>query len=186
MRSDFCIRLATEELTVYDGECENWSVQLIDTGAETQTGGRIKCLAKWLGREDFLLTYGDGVANVDINRLVKYHQSSGRLATITAVRPPSRFGDIVLNGSEVSHFHEKPQVGEGWINGGYFVLNPKVLDYIKDDTTVWEKEPLQKLTEEGQLGAYRHESFWQCMDTLREKQILEDLWSSGKAPWRVW
>ena len=186
MRSDFCIQLASEELTVYDGECENWSVQLIDSGVQTQTGGRIKRLSKWLKDEDFLLTYGDGVSNVDINQLVHHHQTSGKLATVTAVRPPSRYGDILINGNDVSSFHEKPQVGEGWINGGFFVLNPKILDYIEGDDIAWEKEPLQKLANDGQLSAYRHEGFWQCMDTIREKQLLEDLWNAGKAPWRMW
>jgi glucose-1-phosphate cytidylyltransferase len=186
MHSNFKIQLATEDITVYDGECENWSVQLVDTGAYTQTGGRIKRLSKWLKDEEFLLTYGDGVANIDINQLVNFHKSSNKLATVTAVHPPSRFGDIMFEGNNVAQFHEKPQVSEGWINGGFFVLNPTVFDYIEGDQIVWEKEPLQRLAKDNQLSAYRHEGYWQCMDTIREKQLLEDLWISGKAPWKVW
>jgi glucose-1-phosphate cytidylyltransferase len=186
MRNDFSINLMTEEVSVANGLCEDWTVHLVNTGAQTQTGGRIKRLSKLLENEDFMLTYGDGVANIDIGQLVKYHQASGKLATVTAVRPPSRFGDIVLDGNEVSNFHEKPQVGEGWINGGFFVFNPRIFDYIDGDDSILEKEPLKKLTAEGQLTAYKHEGFWQCMDTIREKQLLEDLWNSGQAPWRLW
>lgn len=185
-RNDFSINLRSDDITIHDGACEDWTVHLIDTGADTQTGGRLKRLKPWLSDGTFMLTYGDGVADVDIARLASFHRQSGCLATVTAVRPPSRFGDIELQEGIVTSFHEKPQVGEGWINGGYFVLEPRVLDYIDGDQTLWEKQPLQTLARDGQLSAYRHAGFWQCMDTIREKQLLEDLWNSGNAPWKVW
>jgi glucose-1-phosphate cytidylyltransferase len=185
-RNNISINLRSNDITIHDGDCEDWTVHLVDTGANTQTGGRIKRLEPWLDDEPFMLTYGDGVADIDIQRLVNYHQQSGCLATVTSVRPPSRFGNIELQNGVVTSFHEKPQVGEGWINGGYFVLNPKVLDYIDGDQTILEKEPLQTLAKEGQLSAYQHDGFWQCMDTIREKQLLEELWNSGNAPWKVW
>ncbi len=186
LRNDFCIDLGTGDLTIYDGNCEDWKIHVIDTGANTQTGGRIKRLSRWLMNEPFMLTYGDGVADIEIPRLLKDHQEHGQLATVTAVRPPSRFGDIVFDGERVQSFHEKPQVGEGWINGGFFVLEPEALDYIAGDETGWENEPLHNLAYDGQLAAYRHDGFWQCMDTIREKQLLENLWNTGKAPWKVW
>jgi glucose-1-phosphate cytidylyltransferase len=133
-----------------------------------------------------MMTYGDGVCNVDLERLVAFHRSHGRLATVTAVRPPARFGGLEFSGDQVLRFTEKPQLGEGWINGGYFVLEPEVLDYIEGDLTHWEREPLERLAREGQLMAYRHEEFWQCMDTIRDKRLLESLWASGKPPWKVW
>jgi glucose-1-phosphate cytidylyltransferase len=164
----------------------DWIVNLIETGEDTQTGGRIKRLGPFIGRETFMLTWGDGVSNVDLDRLVAFHRSHGRLATVTAVRPPARYGRLDLEGDRVARFAEKPQLSEGWINGAFFVLEPEVLDYIDGDQTVWEKEPLERLAEEGQLMAYRHDAFWQCMDTLREKFILEELWQKGAAPWKVW
>lgn len=164
----------------------DWTVHLVETGDETQTGGRIKRLAPYIGRETFLLTWGDGVSNVDLDRLVAFHKSHGRLATVTAVRPPARYGRLDIEGDRVAHFAEKPQLSEGWINGAFFVLEPAVFDYIEGDHIVWEKEPMERLAAEGQLMAYRHDGFWQCMDTLREKYILEELWQSGKAPWKVW
>lgn len=187
LRNDFCIDLASGRMMIYDGNCEDWRVHLIDTGATTQTGGRIKRLSHLLqGSEPFMLTYGDGVADINIAELLRFHQKHGQLATVTAVRPPSRFGDIEFIGDKVKSFHEKPQVGEGWINGGFFVLEPKILDYIDNDEVVFENEPLRTLAGDDQLAAYRHNGFWQCMDTIREKQLLENLWTNGKAPWKVW
>lgn len=164
-----------------------WNVHLVDTGVNTQTGGRIKRLGSWLGDDShFLMTYGDGLGDVDLKALLAFHMAHGKLATITAVRPPSRFGGLALEGDQVVRFAEKPQTGEGWINGGFFVLDRRVLDYITGDSTLWELDPLERLAQEGQLQAFRHEGFWQPMDTLREKHLLESLWESGKAPWKVW
>jgi glucose-1-phosphate cytidylyltransferase len=163
-----------------------WRVHLIDTGAATETGGRIKRLRPLIGGERFMLTYGDGVANIDIRRLVAFHRSHGKLATVTAVRPPARFGGLRFNGDLVTEFTEKPQIGEGWINGGFFVLEPAVLDYIDGDDTIFERGPLERLAAEGQLAAYKHDGFWQCMDTLRDVRLLESLWQSGSPPWKVW
>jgi glucose-1-phosphate cytidylyltransferase len=165
---------------------EDWTVQLIDTGQKTQTGGRIKRLAPFLGGGTFLLTWGDGVANIDVKRLIDFHRSHGRLATVTAVRPPARFGRIELDGDRVAEFSEKPQLGEGWINGAFFVLEPGVFDYIEGDHTQFERGPMENLARDGQLMAYRHEGFWQCMDTVRDRHRLEELWESGDAPWRIW
>ncbi len=183
LRSSLTVDLGKGEVEVHDGEREDWRVHLVDTGADTQTGGRLKRLAPWVADGAFMLTYGDGVADVDMGKLVTFHKSHGKLATITAVRPPGRFGALGFDGDLVTHFAEKPQTGEGWINGGFFVLEPQVLDYIGGDATLWENEPLELLAKEGQLAAYRHEGFWQCMDTLRDVRHLEDLWASGKAPW---
>jgi glucose-1-phosphate cytidylyltransferase len=184
--SDLTVTLGTGEVRVHDGERPDWSVHLVETGLQTSTGGRIKRLARWLEGERFMLTYGDGVGDIDLAALLDYHRAHGRLATVTAVRPPARFGGLEFDGSSVRKFSEKPQIGEGWINGGFFVLEPGVIDYIAGDNTSWEREPLEKLAEDGQLVAYKHDSFWQAMDTLREVKVLEDLWSSGKPPWKVW
>jgi glucose-1-phosphate cytidylyltransferase len=185
--SDLTVALGTGDVRVHDGaERPAWNVNLIDTGLQTQTGGRVKRLANWLEGERFMLTYGDGVGNINLAELLAYHRAHGRLATVTAVRPPARFGGLEFDGNMVRKFSEKPQIGEGWINGGFFVLEPAVLDYIQGDNTSWEREPLEKLAEDGQLVAYKHEGFWQAMDTLREVKILEDLWSSGHPPWKVW
>ncbi len=168
-------------------EDENWTVQLVDTGVKTQTGGRIKRLGPYLGDRTFMLTWGDGVSDIDLRRLLEFHRSHGKLATLTAVRPPARFGRVELDGNAVAEFSEKPQIGEGWINGAFFVLEPEALDYIDDDDqTQWEREPLERLAMDGQLMAYRHESFWQCMDTLRDRRLLEELWAQGSPPWKVW
>ena len=164
----------------------DWTVDLIDTGQATLTGGRIKRLKPYLKNETFMLTWGDGVSNVDLHKLLAFHKSHGKLATLTAVRPPARFGRLTLEGDRVGRFEEKPQLGEGWINGAFFVLEPAVFDYIAGDATQWEYEPLERLAAEGQLMAYRHDSFWQCMDTLRDKRLLESLWEKGDAPWKVW
>jgi len=165
---------------------EDWTVRLIDTGIYSQTGGRIKRLAPHLGDETFMLTWGDGVSTVDLDALLRFHRSHGKLATLTAVRPPARFGHLELDGDRIMEFSEKPQLGEGWINGAFFVLEPGVFDYIDGDETHFEREPLERLAADGQLMAFRHHDFWQCMDTLREKMLLDQLWESGKAPWKVW
>jgi len=165
---------------------EDWLVHLMDTGVETNTGGRVKRLAGFLRQEPFLLTYGDGVSNVDLPRLLAFHRAHGKLATITAVRPPSRFGGLDLEGHQVVRFQEKPQMGEGWINGGYMVLEPGVLDYLHGDGDSLEMDGLTAIARDGQLMAFHHEQYWQCMDTLREVRTLQREWASGTAPWKVW
>jgi glucose-1-phosphate cytidylyltransferase len=186
LQSDFTVNLASGDIMRRGGPAEDWTVHLIDTGIATNTGGRLKQLAQVLGRETFLATYGDGVSNVDIKALVNFHHHHGKLATTTAVRPPARFGGLIFEGDRISEFIEKPQIGEGWINGGFFVLEPDVLSYIAGNETSWEREPMERLAAERQLMAYRHEEFWQCMDTLRDLRLLESLWVGGKAPWKVW
>jgi glucose-1-phosphate cytidylyltransferase len=165
---------------------EDWNVELIDTGMETQTGGRIKRLAPYLGGSTFMLTWGDGVSNLNLHELLAFHKRHGRLATLTAVRPTARFGHLEMQGDQIVEFSEKPQTREGWINGAFFVLEPGVFDYVDADSTHWEKEPLERLARDGQLMAYRHSDFWQCMDTIREKRYLESLWANGSAPWKIW
>jgi glucose-1-phosphate cytidylyltransferase len=164
----------------------DWTVDLIETGAKTNTGGRIKRLAPYLGKETFMLTWGDGVSDVNLNDLLAFHRSHGKLATLTAVRPPARFGHLEMDGDAICEFSEKVQTKEGWINGAFFVLEPGIFDYIADDDTQWEKDPLENLAKDGQLMAYRHTSFWQCMDTIRDKKRLEDMWQSGNTPWKTW
>jgi len=186
MSRDLTVNCCNGEIKVHTGEVVDWMVELVDTGIETMTGGRIKRLASTIGDEPFMLTWGDGVSDVNIDDLLAFHRSHGKLATVTAVRPMARYGHLELDGSIVTEFSEKPQTGEGWINGGFFVLEPEVLKYIKGDSTQWEREPLERLASEGQLMAYTHRGYWQCMDTLREKYILEELWKSGNAPWKVW
>ncbi len=186
LNSNLTVDLKNGEVNVHHGERENWCVDLIDTGMDTLTGGRIKRLAPYIGNEPFMLTWGDGVSNVDLDKLLDFHKSHGKLATLTAVRPPARYGYMVFEGDKVSEFTEKPQIGEGWINGAFFVLEPEVFEYIEGDDTQWENEPLEGLARDGQLMAYQHEGFWQCMDTLREKHILEKYWQSKKAPWKMW
>ncbi len=168
------------------GSSLDWEIDLVDTGAPTLTGGRIKRLQPYLNNETFMLTWGDGVSNVDLDKLLAFHRSHGKLATVTAVRPPARFGLIEMTGDQVTEFTEKPQLGEGWINGAFFVLEPAVFDYIEGDSTQWEREPMENLAKDGQLMAYKHEGFWQCMDTLRDKALLEKLWNEGGAPWKTW
>jgi glucose-1-phosphate cytidylyltransferase len=165
---------------------ENWTVHPVETGLETKTGGRLKRIASRLAGGTFMMTYGDGVSNVDLNALTAFHHAHRKLATVTAVHPPARFGALELDGDHVAYFAEKMQSREGWINGGFFVLEPGVIDYIDGDQTVWEQEPMERLAADGQLMAYRHESFWQPMDTLRDKRQLEAMWTSGCAPWKVW
>jgi glucose-1-phosphate cytidylyltransferase len=185
LNSNLTVRLDDGEVTIHNGYRADWTVDLIDTGIDTLTGGRIKRLAPYLGSERFMLTWGDGVADVDLDALLAFHQSHGKLATLTAVRPPARFGHLAINNDQVTEFSEKPQTKEGWINGAFFVLEPGVFDYIEGDASQWEKEPLERLAKDGQLMAYRHTSFWQCMDTLRDKRLLETLWQQGDPPWRV-
>jgi glucose-1-phosphate cytidylyltransferase len=180
------VDLKSGKIETHDGHKPDWRVHLVDTGAGTMNGGRIKRLTPYLGNETFFLTWGDGVSDIDLTALLAFHRSHGRLATVTAVRPPSRFGTLELEDNKVRSFIEKPQIGEGWINGAFFVLEPQVLDYIEGDQTQFEREPLERLASEGQLVAYQHNSFWACMDTLRDKRRLEALWESGKAPWRTW
>jgi glucose-1-phosphate cytidylyltransferase len=186
MSRDLTVVCSSGEVRVHQGEAVNWTVELIDTGDETMTGGRIKRLAPCIGHQTFLLTWGDGVSDLNFQDLLAFHRAHGKLATMAAVRPVARYGHIELDGDRVAEFSEKPQTGEGWINGGFFVLEPEVFEYIEGDSTTWEREPLERLAREGQLMAYRHTGFWQCMDTLREKYILEELWRSRKAPWKIW
>ena len=167
-------------------EWENWCVHLIDTGLETMTGGRVRRLRPWLEQETFLVTYGDGVSDIDLTALLAFHRSRGRLATVTAVRPPARYGGLVFDGDLVGQFTEKPQAGEGWINGGFLVFEPGVLNYLDGDETSLESHAMERLAADHQLAAYRHDSFWQCMDTLRDKNYLERLWQQGSAPWKTW
>jgi glucose-1-phosphate cytidylyltransferase len=183
---DTTVQLVDGAVTTHGDAREDWTLHLIDTGLDTQTGGRLKRLKQWLGDEPFCLTYGDGVSDVDIGELIAFHKQHGKLATVTAVRPPARFGGLELVGDRVRAFAEKNQTSEGWINGGFFVLEPRVLDYIAADSTLWEREPLERLASEGQLCAFRHEGFWQPMDTLRDLRLLEALWASGKPPWKTW
>jgi glucose-1-phosphate cytidylyltransferase len=188
--ADVTFDLRENRMEIHRAASEPWKVTLIDTGEATMTGGRIRRVREYVGNETFCLTYGDGVGDVDITRLLAYHSAQGALATLTAVQPPGRFGAFTLGDeqSRVHSFKEKPQGdGEGaYINGGYFVLEPQVFDYIEGDSTVWEREPMERLAHEGHLAAYRHSGFWQPMDTLRDKNLLEDLWRSGRAPWKVW
>jgi len=184
--SDYVVDLRDGSLNVVNGSGLDWRIGVIDTGLDTMTGGRILRLNKWIGKETFMVTYGDGLGDIDIRSLVAFHQAHGRLATVTGVRPPARFGGLILNGDAVCEFSEKPQTGEGWINGGFFVFEPGVLGYMTGDGTILEREPLERLAAGKQLMAFCHGGFWQPMDTLRDKELLESLWASGKAPWKTW
>jgi len=187
INNDISIDLANGKTTIHDGNQAKWKIHLVDTGLQTQTGGRLRRLKKWLSPEEpFLFTYGDGVTDLNIGSLFRFHQSHGKLATVTTVHSPERFGRISLNGDHVLDFYEKPDKTEGWINGGYFVLNPKAIDYIGGDDTVWERSPVEGLAKDGQLMGFRHPGFWSCMDTLKEKNHLEALWASNQAPWNIW
>ncbi len=183
LRNSLSIDLRTNQIAVQGSDCEDWMVHLRDTGLDTQTGGRLRRLADELRGGTFMMTYGDGVCSVDPQVLLDFHRRHGKLATITAVRPPARFGGLVFDGELVAEFSEKPQVGEGWINGGFFVLEPEVLDYIDADDTIFERAPLERLARDGQLIAYRHEGFWQCMDTLRDVRLLNSLCDGKLPPW---
>jgi glucose-1-phosphate cytidylyltransferase len=184
--NDYVVDLKDGSLKVLNTSGTDWRIGVIDTGLHTQTGGRIRRLKPWIGEERFMVTYGDGLGPVDVAALAQFHESHGKLATVTAVRPPARFGGLAIEGDTVREFSEKPQTGEGWINGGFFVFEPGVFDYLSDDDAVLEREPLEQLAAEGELMAYRHEAFWQPMDTIREKQLLESLWTRGDAPWKTW
>lgn len=184
--SDITFDIRNNNLEVHQNTSEPWKVSVIDTGESTQTGGRLKRVARYLGDEEFCFTYGDGVTDVNISDLIQFHRQHGKLATVTATQPPGRFGQIKLEGHKVESFLEKPQGDGGYINGGFFVLNPKVISLIDDDSVIWERGPMEKLARESQMNAYLHDGFWQPMDTLRDKTHLESLWASGKAPWKCW
>jgi glucose-1-phosphate cytidylyltransferase len=184
--SDVTFDMASNRMDVHQRGAEPWKVTLVDTGNGTQTGGRLKRVASYIGNEDFCFTYGDGVTDLNIGNLVAFHKKQGTLATVTAVQPPGRFGSLNVEKQRITSFEEKPQGDHSWINGGYFVLSPKVMDYIKGDLTVWEREPMEQLARDGKLAAYVHRGFWQCMDTLRDKTQLEGLWNSTRPPWKVW
>ncbi len=187
INNDITIDLSTGETTIHEGNQPDWKIHLVDTGHYTQTGGRLKRLRNWIGNDEiFVFTYGDGVADINLKRLLEFHKSHDKIATVTTVRVPARFGRIGFKGDQIFEFYEKPQESEGWINGGFFVLHPKAIDYIEGDNTIWEHGPIGRLTKDGQLMGYRHNGFWSCMDTLKEKNYLEELWNSGEAPWRIW
>ena len=186
LNGSMTVRIAGAGVELHARHCEDWTVHLIDTGTQTNTGGRIKRLEPWLKDGPFMATYGDGVGNVDLTALLKFHHSHGKTATLTAVRPPARFGSLMFSGDQVTEFAEKPQVGEGWINGGFFVFEPAIFKYLDGDSSVLESDALERLAAEGQLMAYRHDRFWQCMDTLRDKRLLESMWQNDTAAWKVW
>ncbi len=183
LNSDFKIDLKTGKLIPFQVNSVDWEITLVDTGLNSMTGGRLKRLQNYVGNETFMLTYGDGVANVDIKALLDFHKGHGKLVTMTAVRPSARFGELTLDGNSVLSFQEKPQLHDGWINGGFFVMEPEFFDYIEGDSTLLEREPLELVAKEGQLMAYRHQDFWQCMDSKRDLELLESLWQKGQAPW---
>ena len=184
--SDVTFDIAANSMHVHQSAAEPWRVTLVDTGDETMTGGRLLRVLDYLEGDDFCFTYGDGVADIDMTALIEFHREQGTIATVTAVQPSGRFGSMRMDGSRVTEFTEKPPGDDAWINGGFFVLKPEVRDYLEDDATVWEREPLQGLARDGQLSSYRHAGFWQPMDTLREKVRLQELWESGQAPWKLW
>lgn len=186
LNGSMTVRLTTGDVKHHSNSVPDWSVDLIETGLNTLTGGRIKRLLDWMGNGTFMLTWGDGVSDVDLDKLVAFHRSHGKLATMTAVRPPARYGHIEFDGDLVAEFTEKPQASEGWINGAFFVLEPGVRDYIDGDDVMFEHAPMRRLAADRQLAAYRHDSFWQCMDTIREKHLLQKLWDSERPPWKTW
>jgi glucose-1-phosphate cytidylyltransferase len=186
LNGSLTIDLTSGHVDKQDSDCEDWIIHLKNTGLETNTGGRIKRLAQLLKNETFMLTYGDGVCNIDLHDLLEFHRAHGRIVTVTAVRPPARFGGLVFDGDIVADFTEKPQIGEGWINGGYMVCEPEIFNYLKGDESNLEADALERLATDRQLAAYRHEGFWQCMDTLRDKRLLDSLWHERRAPWKVW
>jgi glucose-1-phosphate cytidylyltransferase len=187
-KSDVTFDLRNNDMQVHQNSTEPWIVTLVDTGENSMTGGRLKRVKDYIGNETFCLTYGDGVADIDIKASIAFHREQNKLATLTAVKPPGRFGAFNLKQgqNQISSFKEKPQGDGAWINGGYFVLEPQIMDYIEGDSTVWEKEPMEKLADQSMLSAYRHNGFWQPMDTLRDKKYLEELWRDGRAPWKIW
>jgi len=184
--SDITFDMKENRMSVLTNGADPWKVTLVDTGEKTMTGGRLKRVKDYIGAETFCFTYGDGVSDVDISKLIEFHRMNGALATLTAVQPPGRFGILTLEKDKVVNFREKPQEDGAWINGGFFILDPEAIGYVADDATSWEQEPLRKLAQDGKLSAYRHYGFWQPMDTLRDKQVLEELWESKAAPWKVW
>jgi glucose-1-phosphate cytidylyltransferase len=186
LNSSMTIDLASGNVITENCRSEDWTVHLVETGLTTGTGGRVRRLMPRLKEGTFMVTYGDGVSNVNLNHLLEFHWKAGRIATVTAVRPPARFGGISFNGDLAAHFTEKPQAGEGWINGGFLVFEPEVFDYIQDDQADLAADTLEQLAADGQLAAYKHDDFWQCMDTLRDKAYLERIWQEKQAPWKVW
>jgi glucose-1-phosphate cytidylyltransferase len=187
LRGDLAVRLKTGEVELHaPPDDEDWTVHLVDTGHDTHTGGRVRRLRPLLEGGTFMVTYGDGVSDVDLGALLRFHREQGRVATLTAVRPPARFGGLSFDGERVARFTEKPQIGEGWINGGFLVCEPAVFRYLDDDRTSLEADAMERLAADGELAAYRHHGFWQCMDTLRDKRLLESLWSAGQPPWKTW
>lgn len=185
LNNNLTIDLQTGEQKIHVSTTYDWKVHLVDTGLLTQTGGRLKRIRSWINHEPFMMTYGDGLADINIDELIYFHRKHGKLATVMGVRPPSRFGTLKCEGNQVVKFTEKPEDGEGWINGGYFILEPEVFDYLEDDSTIWEKTPLERLAADNELMVYFHEGFWQPMDTLREYRLLQQLWDTGNAPWQV-
>jgi glucose-1-phosphate cytidylyltransferase len=186
LRNDISINLKNGSVWVHEQDTDDWTVRLVDTGLRTATGGRLRRLKEILKGERFMMTYGDGVSNINLCDLLKFHQNHGKLVTVTAVRPPARFGGMDINGPLVERFAEKPQTGDGWINGGFFIIEPEALNYIPDDASSWEGNPMEALVKQGQLAAYEHYNFWQCMDTLRDMRLLDTMWAEGNAPWKVW
>lgn len=184
--SDVTFDMANNKMEVHQNNAEPWRVTLVETGEDTMTGGRLKNVAAHVGEDDFCFTYGDGVTDLDISALIAFHKKNKTLATVTAVQPPGRFGALNLKGDLITSFEEKPRGDGGWINGGFFVLSPKVIDYVAGNDTVWEREPMEQLARESNLAAYLHKGFWHAMDTLRDKNYLEELWASGRAPWKKW
>lgn len=184
--SDVTFDMRENEMKIHQKFVEPWSITLVDTGELTMTGGRLKRIQPYINEETFCLTYGDGVSDVNISKLINHHQSMGYLATVTAIQPPGRYGALMIDNDIVHHFQEKPEGDGSWINGGFFVLEPEVFQYIEGESTMWEQQPLQKLAADGQLSAYKHNGFWQAMDTLRDKRTLEELWMAGNPPWKVW
>jgi glucose-1-phosphate cytidylyltransferase len=186
LNGSMSIDLARGTVDRHEQQCEEWVVHLVDTGQSTLTGSRVKLLEPWLSDGTFMVTYGDGVSDIDVDALLQFHRASGRIATVTAVRPPARFGGLVFDGDLVGDFTEKPQIGEGWINGGFLVFEPEIFPYLEGEAVALEADILERLAADGQLAAYRHDKFWQCMDTLRDKHLLESLWRDGSPPWKVW
>ncbi|MDD5392926.1 MAG: glucose-1-phosphate cytidylyltransferase [Thiothrix sp.] len=185
LNADFTVDLATGAVSPQQTDGADWRVTLVHTGLESMTGGRVKRLQSFIGNEPFMLTYGDGLADIDLDALLAFHHSHGKMVTVTAVRPSARFGELMIESDQVRSFREKPQMGQGWINGGYFVIQPKFFDLIAGDSTILEREPLEQVARMGELMAYRHKGFWQCMDTKRDRDSLEELWQSGEAAWKV-
>ena len=185
LNADFTIDLATGEFTSRQVDYIDWKVTLVNTGESTMTGGRVKRMKEFIGNETFMLTYGDGVSNINLDQLLDFHRRHGKMVTMSAVRPAARFGELVIDNDRVESFKEKPQMHDGWINGGFFIIEPKFFDFIDGDHILLEREPLEKVTKLGELMAYKHNSFWHCMDTKRDHDLLEDLWEKGSAPWRI-